>query len=62
MERQSDAARRAGVSVRSWQAWELVGDARRTPSGEALAAIMRAYPMLSVTDLTTDPYKEVKDE
>lgn len=52
----------AGVSVRTWQGWELVGDARRVPDCMGYAAIRSILPRLSLKDLTTDPYKEVKDE
>jgi DNA-binding XRE family transcriptional regulator len=59
---QKKAAKRVGVPVRTWEGWELTGPRRRVPGHVACAAIMRVFPTLTMKDLTTDPYKEVKDE
>lgn len=58
-ETQEEAAARAGVPVRSWEAWERTGESRRTPSAVACARILKAFPRLRLEDLTTDPYVEV---
>lgn len=59
-ETQETAAWRAGVPARSWEAWERIGEGRRTPSAVACAKILEAFPRLKLKDLTTDPYTEVE--
>jgi transcriptional regulator with XRE-family HTH domain len=56
---QKQAAERVGVSVRTWEGWEIAGKRRRVPNALACAAILKVFTSLSFKDLTTDPYKEV---
>lgn len=55
----AQAAKACGLSPRTWEAWERVGDTWRRPDPEAAFTLTQRYEILGLGTLVTSPYCRV---
>lgn len=55
----AQAAKACGLSPRTWEAWERVGDTWRRPDPRSAFALIQRYSILSLYGLVEQPYCRV---